>query len=466
MCRFTQEEQMYLQEILEVAIGLVFMWLVVSIAAMTMQEWLSNVLNSRAKELERTISEMLNSKRLARQLYDHPLIASLYRPSRNPKKKARLPSYLPADKFASALVEIIISAGIDTSPLKGMTAQIDAHLADSLESQEQLKQALNEWQAILMTAKQVASTGVGQAAVDTLKLQIDAFGRKYPEIQPTLEELLPPAYAFYQDFFDEERTLAPAGTDVDQSMRQFRLGLKMIGTYNARLKASLTALMREAKVNLLEGEQAAAKMREQIQGWFNDSMERLSGAYKRKAQFLSFMIGLILALLLNVDSINAATTLWREPTLRQAIIAQARDYAATQQAVASTNPDSSVLTPLLTIPELERQLQALNFPFGWISQPVEFTEGVKCDLNSASAYDLAGQPTRLLGLHVGKVCVPVINALPVNLDSLAGWLTKAIGLLITAAGAAQGAPFWFDILKKFINVRGTGEKPAGTTAVG
>src|SRR5512141_3129970 len=116
---------MYLQEILEVAIGLVFMWLIMSIAAMTMQEWLANVRNSRARELERTIREMLNSKQMAHQLYDHPLIASLYRPSKSPRKKVRLPSYLPPEKFAAALFELIVNAGTDTSPLKALTGQID-----------------------------------------------------------------------------------------------------------------------------------------------------------------------------------------------------------------------------------------------------------------------------------------------------------------------------------------------------
>ncbi len=461
---------MYLQEILEVAIGLIFMWLVVSIAAMTLQEWLANVMNSRARDLERTVAEMLNSKRLARQLYDHPLIACLYRPSRNPKKKARLPSYLPADKFASALFELVSNMGTDTSPLKALTGQIDAKLAASLEDQSQLTPALNDWQAILETAKQVSSTGVGPAALDSLKMQVVAFGRKYPEIQPTLEELLPPAFAIYKDFFDEERTMVPTGTEVDLSMRQFRLGLRMLGTTNARLKAALTALMKEAKVNLLPGEQAAAKTKEQIQSWFNDTMDRLSGAYKRKAQFMSFLIGLVLALILNVDSIRAATTLWREPTLRQAIIAQVKDLTTNTPAPttdAAANPDgTSGVTAILTIPEIERQLQALNFPFGWTTEPVQYTDGVACDLGAASVYAEDGSPIRLLGIHIGQVCVPLVNASPLRLDNLAGWITKLLGLLITAAGAAQGAPFWFDILKKFINVRGTGEKPADVTAVG
>jgi hypothetical protein len=46
--------------------------------------------------------------------------------------------------------------------------------------------------------------------------------------------------------------------------------------------------------------------------------------------------------------------------------------------------------------------------------------------------------------------------------TLAGFwwaLTKLAGLTITALAISLGAPFWFDILQKFMNVRGTGTKP-------
>ncbi len=102
---------MYLQEILEVAIGLVFIWLVLSIAAMTIQEWIENILNGRAKDLENAIREMLNSRELAKNLYEHPLISSLYSAPQNPRKKPRLPSYIPPNKFASALFELVVKAG-------------------------------------------------------------------------------------------------------------------------------------------------------------------------------------------------------------------------------------------------------------------------------------------------------------------------------------------------------------------
>jgi hypothetical protein len=39
-------------------------------------------------------------------------------------------------------------------------------------------------------------------------------------------------------------------------------------------------------------------------------------------------------------------------------------------------------------------------------------------------------------------------------------LLKLIGWLITAGATVLGAPFWFDTLKKLVNIRGTGVNPA------
>ena len=36
---------------------------------------------------------------------------------------------------------------------------------------------------------------------------------------------------------------------------------------------------------------------------------------------------------------------------------------------------------------------------------------------------------------------------------------KFLGILFTAGMTAQGAPFWFDILKKLVNLRSTGANP-------
>ncbi len=463
---------MYLQEILEVAIGLIFMWLVLSIAAMTMQEWVGNLFNMRARDLEKAIRTMLFSNSLAKQIYSHPLIASLYNSSRNPKRKVRLPSYLPPAKFAAALFDIVTEEGKEASPLDKISEKVDAALASSIEDTNQLKLALDDWQAILETGRHIAASGLGEPAVDTLKVQVQAFGKKYPEVQEALDENMPHAYAFYEDFFEEERNSTPAGTEVDSSMRQFRLGLKMLGETNARLRNTLTVLLRSAQTKNAEGEEAVARAQSQIEKWFNDAMDRLSGEYKRKAQFLAFAIGLFFAVLLNVDSVNLATTLWREPTLRQAIIAQVNNYTAPGPNVVASGDATGAATtatnPPMNIAELESALSVLNIPLGWhTASPVKYDASIPCTLNAASAYDTAGNPTRLLGVHLGSVCVPLVDTIPFNGDNWSGWLSKVIGLLLSGLAAAQGAPFWFDILNKVINVRSGGNKPASTaTPVG
>ncbi|AGZ41925.1 hypothetical protein [Actinoplanes friuliensis] len=39
------------------------------------------------------------------------------------------------------------------------------------------------------------------------------------------------------------------------------------------------------------------------------------------------------------------------------------------------------------------------------------------------------------------------------------WLLKLLGLVLTAAAAALGAPFWFDLLNRLVNLRSTGKRP-------
>ena len=68
---------MYLQEIFEVVIGLIFVWMVLSTATMQVQEWIANLLKWRSGDLEKTIGHMLIDGDLTKLFYGHPLIQSL-----------------------------------------------------------------------------------------------------------------------------------------------------------------------------------------------------------------------------------------------------------------------------------------------------------------------------------------------------------------------------------------------------
>jgi len=467
---------MYLQEILEVAVGLVFLWLVVSLAAMQFQEWIANLFKWRAKGLEDAIRSMLGGEQEGRALtdllYSHPLIASLN--SSSHKK----PSYIPANKFALVLFDIVMTAGTEVLPVKHALEDVKAQVA-SLSNPDQKKLATEDFEALLATAKQIAGTQLGDAAIDSLKMQIQNFGEKNPDLRPAIEPALSKIDSYYQKLIEEQRKIPTAEQDKDLTLHQLRLGLLAMDSVYPNAKKALSTLLTGVEEYIKEGEQALAMGRKNVETWFNDSMDRLSGWYKRRAQLVAFLIGLVLALLLNVDTINVTITLWREPTLRQAIVAQAQAYVTEKpQGIAVTatptvspeagaapnasQPTSETPTPQSpgkTVAELQKELQALNIPFGWELTAFD-TKGRVC---AFSAFDKSSQVFGFSSLdETGQLVCKHVSNLPTDVGS---WAAKIAGILITGAAAAQGAPFWFDILKKLINVRSTGpnpaEKPAG-----
>jgi hypothetical protein len=458
---------MYLQEILEVTIGLVLMWLVVSLAAMSFQEWISNTLNWRAKYLQKSIQQMLNNdkKDLAARVYAHPLIISLHLPPKRQGRHPLVPSYIPANIFASVLFDVVMKSGLEESPIFSWKKSIKAQI-DIMGDPGQRKAAEEDWNHIMETVEQVTTSGAGQSAVDTLRSHLESYGNKYPEAQPTITLIVTQVVNYYKEFIDEENTAIASGADTDLTMRQFRLGLKAIGITHPKLKKALVALLQVPQVNSLVGEGAVYQTRLQLESWFNDAMDRLSGVYKRKAQLTSFLIGLFLALILNLDSINAATSLWREPALRQAIAAQATEYLqqGSTESLDVSSPSISILEPIKNTVQIEMQLSYLNIPFGWVSDPMQTS--TTCNLYTPSAYGTDGNPSQIQGVRIGEVCYPMINSVPFTEDYTPALLIKLIGMLITAAAAAQGAPFWFDILKKLVNIRGTGPNPSETTPIG
>jgi len=168
--------------------------------------------------------------------------------------------------------------------------------------------------------------------------------------------------------------------------------------------------------------------------WFDEVMERASGEYKRRAILLAFVIGTTIAFIFNVDSIEIATQMWREPTLRQVIVAQANNTASNGGTQISSN-------------DFVDQVNQLGIPVGWTTTPA--TADKPCGWIPGEAV--------YLGIRRVNTC-QVLNDLP-RMDDFWGWAIKLSGLLISGLAAAQGAPFWFDILKKLVNLRSSGPTP-------
>jgi len=454
---------MSIEALLEVAIGLIFVWLALSMAAMYAQDWIVTRFKWRSSMLESSIRNLLeNDDELTTAFYSHPLIKSLCSGKKDAKflDKLQLPSYIPASQFALTLFDIVISAGTDASVIQKHMASLRS-IESEINKLGQDKQALakQELDLVLDLARQAldseSGAEVAAALTESLKERLVQMAVKVPELKPIIEEQL-------KNIVLDNKTISSAieqvqeqfkdGAPEKNTLQKIHTGLAVLGAQHPDVQVALKTLLTGVEEYATEGESALARARTHVENWFDNSMDRLSGWYKRRMQVLSLVVGIALAVILNADTLQLATYLWRDPAMRQALVAQAEIFMQdNEQGIGVT--DSAQLYGL------QLEFSQLNIPIGWTGTPLLATSsgGVpqadgtekRCTLSPSSTVDL-------YGFRAGGKCYPIINA-P---SDLTGWFIKIVGLGITGLATAQGAPFWFDVLKKLINLRTSGANPS------
>jgi len=93
-----------------------------------------------------------------------------------------------------------------------------------------------------------------------------------------------------------------------------------------------------------------ALLRSQVEDWFNASMDRVSGVYKRQIQLVTLALSVFVTVALGIDTIALAQALWQEPAVRAALGGAAQ--------AASPNIED----PLATLSEFD-------LPIGWTLLP-------------------------------------------------------------------------------------------------
>ena len=211
----------------------------------------------------------------------------------------------------------------------------------------------------------------------------------------------------------------------------------------------------------MNGSDSVEKVEEKLDRWFNDSMDRVSGWYKNRVQVWTVMIASLITILVNADTIQIAQKLMINPALRDKIV---------QEAKTANAPTADQTAPTLTVTAKRRpeQLNRLDrgvpdlSPSGrlrgsktarrrlyrsGLQGPIRWRSKIEQNPSSSAAWNSDAFPgTRLLG----AIAFPWLwTVVPTH---LAGWV-------LTAIAASLGAPFWFDTLNKFMNVRAAGTSP-------
>jgi hypothetical protein len=438
---------MNLTPIISTMLGLLFIWIMLSLAVMYFNELVAARFGWRSKMLEATIRNMLSDAALADQLYNHPLIRSLYSGPEGSSK----PSYIPASQFSQALLDIVTNAGSDASLIQEATYRLRWELPRLGSKKRKLAQ--KQINIILALTRRTlvseASPQVQENALKEIRTAFIQLGEDFPDLKPAIDGMMTTMAVQRSQIQDALETSRNAQTNdpVQEFTNHYRAGMKTLSVTHPRLKQTLNALLSEINVVGAQPEGAQQRARENLEQWFNNSMDRLSGWYRRRAQTLAYALAISLALLFNLDSVALANKLWREPLVRNLLADQATAFSDHNPAAITSPTIDQILI-------LQGQTDWLSLPVGWIGFPV------KVDTKSTLASVCNLRPTPgvgILGLPVINKCYPIVN-IPASQD-VSGWVLKILGFLVTGIAAAQGAPFWFDLLKRLVNIRISGANP-------
>ena len=198
-------------------------------------------------------------------------------------------------------------------------------------------------------------------------------------------------------------------------------------------RGALLALIRESEGDL-------ERLRRSIEHWFDEQMGRVSGWYKRWAQWRLFVVGGLLAVVANISTVAVAQSLYVDQPLRQAVVAQAQ---AGQLCESAPDSDLSCERRQLGV------LRDLSLPVGW--HP-----------SQAVADCRAGNGGEACGWLPGPWLSWAWDSL--QAAGVVGVLLRLLGWLFTAAAVSFGAPFWFDALSKLGSLRTAGRPPARAPA--
>ena len=253
---------------LDIAIGVIFIYLILSLACTAANEIIAGIFDWRAKNLENGIKNLLTDKDqpgFEDKFYNHPMIKSLC----GHKSDGRKPSYIPPRTFSLVLLDLI-------APSDG----------------------------------------------------------------------------------DESKTF--------ESIRQ-----KIVELPNqSPLRQNLLILLDDAKDDI-------AHFHANIEVWYNNSMDRISGWYKRRTQTVTLILAFIVSFAFNADTFQIAKSLANDPVMRQAIVQQAQEVAEKHQAISEQGEDANDgegannIDALTSLEQIRGELDKTGLPFGWENAEVD-----------------------------------------------------------------------------------------------
>ncbi|TMI64371.1 MAG: hypothetical protein E6H07_00200 [Bacteroidetes bacterium] len=248
----------------------------------------------------------------------------------------------------------------------------------------------------------------------------------------------------------------------------------------------------QLKLLFADARQDSYVFKHKLEEWFEETMERTAGWYKKQTQVVLIFIGFSLAWAFNVDTIAISKILMKDKKVREQMVELAvskqKEYGSILDSVRTTVirkeiKDSNGTT--ITIDSIVKSKPSVDFLdsvknnlmkdakdvqgiLGLSGIPDE-ADSMQC-LKSVEALDAAiaketnATSRKRLGSLRQKIYYSCLKEGKVRSPYQTSDFLKIIGWLITALAISLGAPFWFDLLNKLVKMRESGPKAGASTS--
>lgn len=509
--------------ILDIAIGLIFIYLILSLLSSEIQELLTTLLQWRAVHLKKSVEILLTGgestpedesvKNIVNDLYNNPLIKNINQEAKggialffrqitwliggisrkitrakhdlgkdeNGKDRTSAPSYIPAETFATTLMEKLrtpeINHELNSLNLKKLEdneieAKIIILIDETTDISDETRQRLNDRfqelsssfddifnlfdsgkisirNALIMLQKglhkfiensssqfnpenetlaQEKFVNKLQELEDNVFIDIDEVGQR---LKPRISQIINMLNTSHEVYEDIKKDLGDENTAAYKIYQGIEQKIHLISSkLPKQVQDSLSALASRAQMKAAKTEDELQQFQKEIETWFDSSMERASGVYKRNAKGVAFVIGFLIAFVANADTFHIVNRLSKDSALRNAIVENAGKTVVNCPPSASPEQQNSQLDCIRQ--DVNHSLAGVSLPLG------RSEENIKQQEEESAHWQIYGFSF--------------------------GWLRRFFGWIVSGIAMSMGAPFWFDLLGKIINVRNSGKKPEPSTS--
>ena len=423
--------------IIDLAIGLTFVFGVTAAIASLVTELIARLIGLRGAYLLSGLRELVDGggteTNLANMADDYDTMQNLIRNS--PKPDAKPTGARPSEAESAAAPPSdtepphpSVTSALLGGPIlgnQGVAGQLDSRSLELYPSRE--KGRLPKMQP---APKAKAQSGQQAGAGPDKKAQgLWSKVKSLPSYIGLWRQLRSlPSYISARSFGEAVIDLVVPDANGHTTMDEIQAQVDALPDWMSPLKPSLQGLVKAAGDDV-------SRFRTSLEKWYDDHMDRVSGWYKRHVAVITLVAGAIIVVLLNLNALSIGRTLYTENAVSTAV----STVAAKATSCAGENQQDCLAN-------LEGQLSAVaaaGLPVGWGTVRACTQKGVVCGW---------WQRRGILSPYGGDG------------SQAAQVLLVLLGFLIMIFALLPGAQFWFGLLTRLNTLRATGPPPASAAS--